>query len=120
MSLSTASATVRAEIAGALTDVEGIYPTGDTPGDMGTGSCWPMLAGLEATGAPGVFTATWILRVVTGGEQQDGTAFMDAHLADIIDALKPVAYVQSVAPVILASAGGAGDLYGIDIRIVRE
>jgi len=110
---------VRDEFVDALTGIDGIYPTTDVPSTMDAGACWPMLTGLEATGAPGCFTAGWLIRVVTGGDQQDGTAFMDEHLSGVINALAPVAFVQSVTPVILATSS-AGDLYGIDIRVVRE
>ncbi len=109
----------RTEITEALATVDGLYATETQPGTMGAGSAWPTLTGIARDETTNQFVGSWRIIIATGGDPISALLYMDEHLQDVVDAVQPVAYVESIAPVDLSQLT-AGDMYGIEIRAVRE
>lgn len=111
-------ASVRTELATALDAVDGINAYDKTPSVIDVGTAMPLLGGMTAGPAFGLFEVTWSVRVVCGRTPQDAIPFLDAHLAPILEALAPHGYVESIDPAVLTTA--SGDLHGVIIRLIRE
>lgn len=109
----------RIEITAALATVDELFATELQPTTLGTGACWPTLTGLERDETTNEFLASWRILVATGGDPISAVLFMDEHLQDVVDALQTVVWVTSIAPVDLTQLT-AGDMFGIEIRAVRE
>ena len=109
----------RATLAQALDAVPDITGYADVPPMLNVGDAWPRCAGGIADGAPGSFTITWKISVITGAEPGPGMEFLDMHLAPLLDAIGWHAYVPSWAPVEFQTAN-AGVLYGVEITAEKE
>lgn len=109
---------VRDELAAALDAVAGVTAGSGTMPVLDVGVAMPVLASMAAQGVPGIFEVTWSVRVITGRTAQDAIPFLDAHLGDILEALRPHGYVESVEPAVFTTP--AGDLHGVTIRLTRE
>jgi hypothetical protein len=108
----------RDDIAAALNGVEGITGFSEPPNVFKAGAAWPLLGSLSNAMAPGVFAATWYVHLVTGGTPTEALAFIDEHLADVVDALGPVAWVEQIDPVALPT--NSGNYYAVQLTLTRE
>lgn len=109
---------VREEIAAALNTVADLTGYENTPAIFSVGDAWPRWIGMEATGAPGLFSVNWQIIVITGGTPEDAETYVEQRLQDILGALTEVVYINSVAPTVIET--GSGSLYGALITAVRE
>jgi len=113
----TAFGTTRAEIATALTGVSGVTGYAERPAAVKPGDAWPTLA--LAKRGPGLTVAvSWNITVLLAADEATATARTDALLLDLCAALDPVAYVDTVTPVAVATT--AGDLLGLQITTRSE
>jgi hypothetical protein len=107
----------RAEIAMALSGVDGVTgyeyrPTTPVPGDA-----WPLWSGDERDAAT-AFMTTWRVLVFMPQDERLASDWIDAHLQGLFDVLEPVAYVERLAPVTLPAAGG--EQYAVEITMRSE
>lgn len=104
------NAQTRQEIAAALSTVAGVTGHVVRPAALNVGDAWPQWRG----GEPRAFAMvnTWAILVVLP-QSDDITAdgFADSHGEDLLDALRPVLAVDSMAPATIA--GDTGDLYAL-------
>jgi hypothetical protein len=109
----------RQAFATALSTVTGVTGFVDPPSIMSPGGAWPLLASMDAAGPAGLFVSNWRVLVVTGSTPENALTFLDTNLAAIVDALAPIAYIQTVTPVTIPM-DSAGPLYGVELTTVRE
>lgn len=109
---------VRAEIAAALNEADGITGYANTPSVFSVNDAWPRWTGMDAQGAPGVFSVNWQILVITGGTPADAEMIDETTVQAILDVLQTVVYVTNVAPTVIQTP--SGDLYGLSITAVRE
>lgn len=106
------NANTRAEIAAALSAVAGITGHTARPSVLNEGDAWPQWRG----GVPraGAVENTWIVLVVMP-QADDITAdgFADSHGEALLEALRPVLFVDSIAPATIDN--DAGQMYALMI-----
>lgn len=107
----------RQAIADALSTAPGVKgyayrPTSTKPGDG-----WPLLSSLDRA-AGLAFTVTWRVLIILPGDEVAASEWIDAHHEQLVDALEPVGFVDTVAPVKLES--GAGDQYALQMTMRGE
>jgi hypothetical protein len=109
--------TTRQDIATALTSVTGIFPVKYMPEIVTTGDAWPRF--ISADRAHGdAFEYTWAVNIVLGSDPQEAETAIDRLMPLIVDALDPVAFIDSYAPGV--STIGGTDVYVLEIRCRRE
>lgn len=107
----------RAEIAAALSTVDGVKGYAYRPAVLRAGDGWPLLGPLER--ADGLsFTATWRVFVVLPQDEQAASEWLDARHEDLVDALEPAGFVDRIEPVELSTE--AGGLLAIQITMRSE
>lgn len=111
-------ATARQAFADALSTVDGIRGYTSPPPTMHPGAAWARLSNMDSQGAPGLFTVTWDVLVISGGVPGQVEPFLDEHLAGITDALAPIAFVTAVNPTAITTP--SGDLFGVMLTTIRE
>ena len=95
----------RAEIAAALSGVDGLTATPYPPSTMVEGHAWPLWGGAEP--AEGyALEHTWRVFVVLPADPQAASVRTDELLSDVMDALRPVGYVDAAEPIALQTSGG--------------
>ncbi len=107
------NADTRVEIATALSTVAGINGHRVRPSTLNDGDAWPQWRG--AIPRAHAYLNTWAIMIVM--PQSDDIAadqFADDHLADLLDALREVIFVDSIEPAVL-NAGQQGDMYALMI-----
>lgn len=109
----------RADIAAAIDVVADMTGYDDTPPMLSVGDCWVRWAGYEASGAPLTFLTTWKIDIICGGTPTDAIAFLDSHLADVLDAIDHLVFLVGVAPVEFQIPSN-GVLYGAEITAQKE
>jgi hypothetical protein len=86
---------IRSELVTAINDVEGVTGYAKRPGAGRTGDAWPRWAGAERVDG-GPFETTWQIRVLVPNDEIAQDAWISEHLDELIDAVTPVAYVESI------------------------
>ena len=110
-------ATDRDAIAASLADVDGVTGYPMRPKALSAGDAWPLLSSLDR--GPGEsWQATWRVLLCLGGSEVDATLLLDQVLADVLDALGAVSYVEGVTPVLIAATGG--DMFAAEFRLRSE
>lgn len=104
--------TSRADIADALSLVEGVTGHEFRPSVLGSGDAWPLVASLESAEGWDYVTNWRILVVLSGDEQTSAEQFVTLA-PQLIDTLRPVAAVDTIAPVTISTT--AGDVPGLQI-----
>lgn len=100
----------RQDIADALTEVDGIHGYPARPDALTPGDGWPQWRG--ATPHAYAFENTWaVLIVLPQADDVTADSFADEHGDALVDALRPVMFVDSLAPAELASE--AGPIYAL-------
>jgi hypothetical protein len=101
----------RAELATALSTVDGITGYEKRPAVPKIGAAYPLLE--LATRGPGdAFEGTWRVIVFCGGDEHTATAFVDEKLAELVVALEPTAYVDTARP-------GITSINNTDVHVVE-
>lgn len=104
--------TSRQDIADALSLVEGVTGHEFRPSVIGSGDAWPIIASLESAEGQDYIT-NWRVLVVLSGDEQTSAAQFVSLAPQLIDTLRPVVFVESVAPVTIQTS--AGDIPGIQL-----
>jgi len=108
---------MRQAVASALGNVPDVRGFAYRPGTPAPGDVWPLLSFMDRAQGD-AFVGTWRVRVLLPQDEEAASVWMDAHWDDLYYALKPLGYVQRMAPVLLAAAGG--DLYALEITMIAE
>lgn len=104
-------AQTRQAIADALSEVDGITGYPSRPRVMSAGDAWPQWRG----GTPRAYAVedTWaVLIVLPQTDDVTADSFADAHGEALLDALRPVIHVDSIAPATIPAEGTSG-LYAL-------
>lgn len=99
------NAQTRQDIADALSAVAGIHGHLSKPSALNEGDAWPQWRG----GVPhaGAVENTWaVLVILPSADDVTADSFADSHGDALIEALRPVLYVDSIAPAEIPSGGG--------------
>lgn len=107
----------RAEIANALSTVAGITGYQKRPNPPVEGDAWPLWSGSDRADGS-AFLPTWSVRILVPQDEAAATDWWDDHRDAVLDALRPVLYVQRVAPAAIAASGS--DLLIIEISGITE
>lgn len=107
----------RAAIVAALNTVTGVKAYTVPPAVMSIGDAVVQLAGLEH-GPASVFLSSWVVHLVLAPDLGTAVPEIDSLLGPVLDALAPVAFVQSVAPVNYQTAGAS--FGALEIKMDRE
>lgn len=105
------NAQTRQDIADALSEVAGISGHTSKPSTLSEGDAWPQWRGSVKAGGRS-FTTTWAVLVVLP-QSDDITAdgFADSHGDALVEALRPVIYIDSLDPAVIPSE--AGEMYAL-------
>ena len=107
----------RQAIAAALQTVAGVKGYDKRPRAFKAGDAWPLLGPLDR--GPGLaFTATWRVLVVLPQDEVKASEWLDSHTEDLVDALLPVGFVDTITPVELSTE--AGPLLAAEITMRSE
>lgn len=107
----------REAIAAALSTATGVKGYAYRPTSTKSGDAWPMLSSLDRAGGL-AFTVTWRVLVVLPGDEVAASQWIDGHHEQLVDALLPVGFIDTIAPVKLESS--AGDQYALQITMRGE
>ncbi|MEV0902893.1 hypothetical protein [Actinoplanes sp. NPDC049802] len=107
----------RAELAAALSTVEGVTGHPYRPRVLTPGAGWPLLGRLER-GPAYDCEATWRVVVILPSDEIRASEAFDAWHEPISDALTDVAHVDRIEPGLVAT--DAGDLEAMMITVRRE
>lgn len=100
----------RAEIAQALSAVTGVHGFAARPSVMSSGDGWPQWRGSQFAGGHS-FADTWVILVVMpSADDVTADRFADQHAEAIIDALRPIVFIDSVEPAEIPADGKGGAL----------
>lgn len=105
------NAQTRLDIAAALSSVAGV--TGHTvrPSTLNEGDAWPQWRGSAHAGGHS-YESTWaVLIVLPQADDVTADSFADSHGAALLDALRPVLFVDSIAPATIDTE--PGQLYAL-------
>ena len=99
------NADTRQAIADALSDVAGVKGYPRRPRSPKAGDGWPLWRGSErADGA--AFMETFAVIIALPADEQNADTFADAHAEALEEALRPVLWVESLAPAVTATDSG--------------
>ena len=100
------NAQTRQNIADALSTVAGIKGYTSTPSAPSVGDGWPQWRGADRAGGY-AYTNTWIVLIVLPNQDEvTADAYADEHLELLDDALRPVLFIDSIAPAEIPAEGG--------------
>ncbi|HET8716664.1 MAG TPA: hypothetical protein VFM50_02850 [Nocardioidaceae bacterium] len=103
------NADTRQAIATALSTVSGVTGYPARPDALSEGDGWPQWRG-AATHAY-AFENTWAVLVVLPAGDVSADAFADSHGESLVDALRPIMFVDNIAPATLDTE--AGQMYAL-------
>lgn len=104
--------TSRSDFAGALSTVDGVTGHEFRPSVMVPGDAWALIA--QADRADGMdYVTTWQVLVVLAKDERTATAQFETLTPLLVDALRPVACVDSVTPVSIQT--GAGEIPALQL-----
>jgi hypothetical protein len=109
---------VRAEFKAALDGVAGVRGYLARPTTPKSGDAWPIWGGGDRDESTGLFNDTWSVMIVVGADEQTANDWIDAHMAEVVTALIPVAYVDGRRPALSGPDGSP--MYGLLINTSRE
>lgn len=108
----------RADLAAAVSVVDGIKGHEFRPTLLPAGTAWPLRAELTAGDGVPRLLASWRIVVVLPEGERRASEFFDAKFQPLADALEDMGYVERIEPTIIAT--DAGDLDGMLITLRRE
>src|SRR5258707_11009408 len=98
-------AEAREALAAAVSTVPGITGYPKRPAVLNPGDAWPLLA-RAARGPGNAYEFEWRVLVLVGRGESDAIDQTEAWLPPLLEALDPVAYVDTAAPFAIATSGG--------------
>jgi hypothetical protein len=107
----------RATLAAALNTVSGVKGYAYRPTAPRAGDAWPQVATADRAVAD-AWSISWRILLVLPPDEKGASILFDIVVPLLVDALDPVAYVDSVTPIVLTTS--AGDLNAIEIRARGE
>jgi hypothetical protein len=106
------NATTRAAIAAAISTVPGLRGHTRQPSPCKAGDGWALWGGGVRDEDSMGFDETWRVMIVCDqGDSNAADLFLDSHGDDVLAALRPVLFVESYAPALLATE--AGNLFAL-------
>jgi hypothetical protein len=108
---------IRDDLAAVLSTVDGVKGYPKAPAAWNTGDGWPLWSGANRWEDSGLFVDTWRIMIVLPSEEGAADAWIDAHLQALVDAISPVAFIDSMVPALAQASGN--DIYRLQIT-VRE
>lgn len=106
---------MRAAIAAALVDVDGVQCYRYRPDSLATGDAWPVRGPAERDQVSGLFLLDWGVQVCLPPDAQSADQWIDDHIDDVVAGLSPVAYVSGFVGVKLTT-----DEYGLELQLRSE
>lgn len=103
------NADTRQAIADALSTVSGVTGYPARPDALNEGDGWPQWRG--ATPQAYAFENTWAVLVILPAGEVSADAFADSHGEALVEALRPVMFVDQIAPATLDTE--AGQMYAL-------
>jgi hypothetical protein len=107
----------RASLAAALNTVSGVKGYAYRPTAPRAGDAWPQVESAVREVAD-AWSISWRIFVVLPPDEKGASIAFDTLVPLLVDTIEATAYVDSVAPVVLATS--AGDLNAIEIRARGE
>lgn len=104
------NATTRAALAAALSTVSGVTGYAQRPKVFKAGDAWPQWRGSERADSIG-FYETWNVLVVLPADETTADSYADVNQAALLNALRPVLFIDSFAPATLPADGN--DMYAL-------
>jgi hypothetical protein len=104
--------TSRSDFVLPLSSVAGVTGYEFRPTGLAAGDAWPLIASMDASEGYDYLTSWRVLVVLPSDERAAATQF-ETWTPLLIDALRPVAFVESVAPVTIQTS--AGEIPGIQL-----
>lgn len=113
------NAQTRQDIADALSTVAGIHGHTARPSALNEGDGWPQWRGAEPRAH--AYRNNWaVLIVLPQSDDVSADAFADSHLGALLEALRPVIYVDAIVPATIPVPGVDGDMYALLITGTSE
>jgi hypothetical protein len=106
--------TTRADIAAALSALDGVQGHVYRPATPRPGDAWPLTNGFARPDDSPMFLLTWRILVVLPQDERAASKWLDANWWMLVDGLDPVVFVAAIDPVELAVAPG-GTMYALQI-----
>lgn len=103
---------MRADIAAAVSAVDGLHGFAKRPNVLNTGDAWPQWSGAERSDGA-LFANTWRIYIVLPSDETTADEWADLYGDLLAEALAPVLFVDTIAPALLAA--GTGDVYALMI-----
>lgn len=103
---------MRADIAAALSAIDGLHGYPKRPDAPNTGDSWPQWSGAERSDGA-LFVNSWRVYVVLPSDETTADEWADLYGDLLADALAPVLFVDAIAPTLLSA--GTGDVYALMI-----
>lgn len=108
----------RDDFKAALDTVDGVTGYLARPKTPKAGDAWPLWGGGDRDEDTGLFDDTWSVGVALPQDETSANDWIDAHLDDIVSALRPVAYVDGRKPANFGT--DTSPVYGLLITTSRE
>lgn len=112
-------ATTRTAFKDALDTVDGVRGYVTPPSTAKPGDAWPRWRGGPADADTGMIDHEWSVIVYLPQDQVSADQWIDDHLQALRRALRPVAYVEAVAPVTLGGTDNS-PVFGLLITTSTE
>jgi len=103
--------TIRQEIAAALDTVAGVHGHTHRPAALNNGDAWPQWRGSEAAGGHSTESTWAVLIALPQTDDITADGFVDSHGAALLEALRPVIFVDTIAPAEIST--DAGNFYAL-------
>ncbi len=107
----------RVELATALSEIPDVTGHTKRPKAPKVGDAWPRLGTITRAGGYALELA-WALIIVLPSNEESASEWIDEHVQDIFDELEPVAYIDSMEPVLITSSGG--DIFALQVNVRSE
>jgi hypothetical protein len=108
----------RAEIAAALSTVEGVTGFKFRPTGLKKGAAWPLIDRLDRDQVSGQFATTWRIAVILPEDEEKASEWFDSMHEPITEALEDLGYVDLIEPGALVTS--EGDLPIMILTLRRE
>lgn len=112
------NADTRAEIAAAVSTLDGLTGFAERPANPKAGDAWPQWRGAERAGGF-AFLETWQVVIVMPSEEVKADEWADLYGYELAQILQPVLHVTGIQPATLP-VSGQNDTYALMITGVRE
>jgi hypothetical protein len=112
------NAEMRAAIAAAVSEVEGLTGYPKRPGSINAGDAWPLWRGAARGDDHMAFTNSWMVVLALPGDEDEADVWIDRYGVDLFVALSPLLFITAVDPALLPMSGT--DTYALQITGITE